>query len=260
MLPKQITDLMDGFVGVFEAQHPARPEFQKIRNREILEAQVQRAAGWSSALVVRIAKKVAAHIEEKSQFVWEKFKDAITATEPELYADLNKDVKQQIQKYVNPTIEAADKFLSELRKEAGCSIGIRFGSKADLRQPLSAIDAEVDLFCARYAMNKNKSNTGGKQSIQITKFTGVLGDVSNSEVNIYDYSSLHQLLKERSVPQNERNELENVMDELKSAAPDKRPKLLEQAKTWIVKNQEFLGASVSFVRKALGLGEDTKAG
>jgi hypothetical protein len=81
----------------------------------------------------------------------------------------------------------------------------------------------------------------------------VLGDVSHSSVHVYDYSSLHQTLKQQNVPQQERNELENIMDELKTADANKKRNLLEKGKAWIVKNQEFLGASVSIVRKALGL-------
>ena len=81
----------------------------------------------------------------------------------------------------------------------------------------------------------------------------MLGDVSHSSVHVYDYSSLHQTLKQQNVPQQERNELENIMDELKTADANKKRNLLEKGKAWIVKNQEFLGASVSIVRKALGL-------
>lgn len=34
---------------------------------------------------------------------------------------------------------------------------------------------------------------------------------------------------------------------------DKQPSLIEKGKAWIVKNQEFLGAGASIVRKALGI-------
>src|SRR5260221_215053 len=111
MLPKQITELIDGFVHAYEAQHPARLEFQKERNRELMEALVHGSAGWSSAIVVRIARRVAAHVKKECLFVWEKFKEVILATEPESYPALNEDVKGQISKYVNPTVEIAERFL-----------------------------------------------------------------------------------------------------------------------------------------------------
>jgi hypothetical protein len=76
--------------------------------------------------------------------------------------------------------------------------------------------------------------------------------ISHSSVHVYDYSSLHQTLKQQNVPQKERNKLENIMDELKAADPVQKKSLLEKGKAWIVKNQDFLGASASIVRKALG--------
>lgn len=92
-----------------------------------------------------------------------------------------------------------------------------------------------------------------QQTFNIQHFTGVLGDVKDSSVNVYDYSSIYQFLKQHNIPQSERNELENILDELKNGTPDKRPSLMEKGKAWIVKNQEFLGAGASIVRKALGI-------
>jgi hypothetical protein len=93
------------------------------------------------------------------------------------------------------------------------------------------------------------------QVFNIQHFTGVLGAVSHSTVQVYDYSSLHQVLKQHNVPQEERNDLENIMDDLKKAEPSNKTPLLDRAKQWITKNAEFLGSSIGIVRKALGLGE-----
>ncbi len=91
------------------------------------------------------------------------------------------------------------------------------------------------------------------QTFHIQNATGIFGNVSRSTVNIYDYSSLHQTLKQHEVPQAARNELENIMDDLKSAHPAKKAPVVERAKQWVVKNKEFLGASISIVKQALGL-------
>jgi len=56
-------------------------------------------------------------------------------------------------------------------------------------------------------------------------------------------------------PEEGSNEFENILDELKTSEPAKKASLLERGKAWIVKNQEFLGASAILARKALGLGE-----
>jgi len=103
------------------------------------------------------------------------------------------------------------------------------------------------------SFDEKERKSAQSQVFNIQHFTGVLGDVSHSSVQVYDYSSLHQTLKQQNVPQQERNELENIMDELKTADATKKKSLLEKGKAWLVKNQEFLGASASIVRKALGV-------
>lgn len=94
-----------------------------------------------------------------------------------------------------------------------------------------------------------------RQVFHIQNATGVFGNVTSSQVTIYDYSALHQVLKEHGVPQSERNELETVMDALKKVDPSTKAKLIDRAKVWITKNADLLGAGASIVRKALGLGE-----
>ena len=75
-----------------------------------------------------------------------------------------------------------------------------------------------------------------------------------STVNIYDYSSIQQQLKQQNVPQRERNKIENILDELKTnPSTQKRKSLMEKGKSWIVKNQKVLGASAEIVRRALGM-------
>jgi AbiTii len=87
----------------------------------------------------------------------------------------------------------------------------------------------------------------------IEKFTGILGNVSNSHFAIYDYSSIHKTIKEAGVPVEERNRLEEIIDGLKQGDEEKKQGWLQKGKDWITKNQEFLGASASIIRQALGL-------
>ena len=67
----------------------------------------------------------------------------------------------------------------------------------------------------------------------------------------YNYSSIHKTLKDSGVPKGERDELEKIMDELQTAPSHEKPRLVEKGKAWVAKNQEFLGAAVSIVVKAL---------
>ena len=90
------------------------------------------------------------------------------------------------------------------------------------------------------------------QTFNIQKFTGVLGNVQNSQVTLYDYSTVNQLLVDHKIPKADRRELEDIMDELKDAPPEKRPTLLARAEKWIVKHKELLGAGAEAVGKAVG--------
>jgi hypothetical protein len=103
------------------------------------------------------------------------------------------------------------------------------------------------------SFDEQEKQAAQNQIFNIQNFTGVLGNVSHSNVNVYDFDSIHQELKQWKVPQSERNELENILDALKSSPAEEKPSLIEKGKAWIVKNQEFLGAGVSLIRKALGI-------
>jgi hypothetical protein len=103
------------------------------------------------------------------------------------------------------------------------------------------------------SFDKKEKQKAEQQTFNIQNFTGVLGDVSRSTVEIHNYSTIHQLLRERGVQQNERNELDNILDELKQAEPAAKAGLLKRGKIWIVRNQDPLGAGANIVRTALGI-------
>jgi hypothetical protein len=107
------------------------------------------------------------------------------------------------------------------------------------------------------SFDKAERQKAQNQTFNIQHFSGVLGDVNQSNVNLYDYSSIHQLLKQKNIPQGERNNIENILDELKSSPSEKKATIIEKGKAWIVKNQEFLGAGASIVRQALGIPDVT---
>ena len=90
-------------------------------------------------------------------------------------------------------------------------------------------------------------------TFNIQNFSGIIGDVTDSTVGVYDYRSIYQVLKDSGISQPDRNELENLMDALKDAKGVKSKSLLNRAKQWFVRNEPLLGAGASLVRKALGL-------
>jgi len=97
-----------------------------------------------------------------------------------------------------------------------------------------------------------EKQSASHQVFNIQKFTGVLGNVTNSQVNLYDYSTVNQLLIDRNIPKQDRRELEDIMDELKEAPPEKKPSLLKRGEDWIVKHKELLEAAGEAVGKAIG--------
>jgi hypothetical protein len=102
------------------------------------------------------------------------------------------------------------------------------------------------------SFNAKEKQLAQNQTFHIENFTGFIGGANNSNIQIFDYSSIHKTLKERGVPQNERNQLEDVMDNLKTADPMSKKALLEKAKEWVVRNEKVLGVATGLIRKALG--------
>jgi hypothetical protein len=100
--------------------------------------------------------------------------------------------------------------------------------------------------------DEKEKQSATNQVFNIQKFTGVLGNVQNSQVTLYDYSSVQQLLIDHKIPKADRRELEDIMDDLKDAPPEKKPSLMARAEKWIVKHKELLGAGAEAVGKAIG--------
>ncbi len=102
------------------------------------------------------------------------------------------------------------------------------------------------------SFDEKEKSSAIHQFFNIQKFTGVFGNVTNSQVTLHDYSSIHQVLKSTQVPQDQRNELENIMDELKSANADQKKTLLDRGKAWLIRNKDLLGSVAEIVSKTLG--------
>ncbi|WMI72114.1 hypothetical protein RBH88_03170 [Aminobacterium sp. MB27-C1] len=91
------------------------------------------------------------------------------------------------------------------------------------------------------SFSSEEISKAGSVTYNIQSFKGILGDVSSSNVQIGDYSSIHGALKEKGVPQEERNEIENILDELKCADPSKRKTLIQRGFSWIKRNAATIG-------------------
>ncbi|BBO74353.1 hypothetical protein DSCW_17700 [Desulfosarcina widdelii] len=91
-------------------------------------------------------------------------------------------------------------------------------------------------------------NKAGSVTYNIKSFKGILGDVTSSNVQVGDYSSIHDSLKEKGVTQKERNELENLLDELKKADPSQRKSLIQRGFCWVNRNASTIGTLSSTIK------------
>jgi len=102
------------------------------------------------------------------------------------------------------------------------------------------------------SFNEAEKEAAHSTVFNIANMHGVIGDVNRSQVAIYDYSTVHKELKDAQVSQDLRNQIEDMMDELKAAPQAEKRTLTEKAKQWIVENEKVLGAGAAILRKALG--------
>jgi hypothetical protein len=250
MLPKQVADLHEGFVRVFDSERPAVIEFRRAHN-QVVASLARQGFGWGSTAIIAIGKNVTSYLEEKARFIWTKLQEVITATAVEPYPELNSDLKEQIAVYYGPARQAAERYMEELRRSANAPTGYTVETKAAFANILSRINAEVDLFCAAYAAQRKQ----GAQSAGPTfnNFTGIYGNVTNSHVTLYDFGSIYQILRDHGIPREDRNELEDIMDALKTAPVEKKPSLKERGERWIEKHKDALEAGARVISKAIGL-------
>lgn len=96
--------------------------------------------------------------------------------------------------------------------------------------------------------SKEEINKASSTTYNIKTFKGVLGNVNASNIQFGDYSSIHSELKDKGVPQNERNELENILDDLRTAEPQKHKGLVTRGFDWLSRNGSTIGALSDTIR------------
>jgi len=100
------------------------------------------------------------------------------------------------------------------------------------------------------AFNEREKMSAKNQTFHIQNMHGVIGDVTDSQVNFYDFGSINQALKDHDIPQTERNKLENLLDELKSAKPEEKKATKSKLLEWVATNAASLGTLAIELTKA----------
>jgi hypothetical protein len=102
------------------------------------------------------------------------------------------------------------------------------------------------------SFDEKEKTSAANQVFNIGTVHGTVGNISHSQVTLYDYSSIQQLLIDHKISKQDRRELEDIMDELKEAPTEKKSSLLERAEKWIVKHKDLLGVAAEAIGKAVG--------
>lgn len=95
---------------------------------------------------------------------------------------------------------------------------------------------------------KEEKKHASQVTYNIATFTGVLGNVEADSVHIGDYASIHNQLKGLGVSQQDRNELETILDELPKATADSRESWLKRGREWLDKNAPLIGTLSSTIK------------
>ena len=93
-----------------------------------------------------------------------------------------------------------------------------------------------------------KERAAHSSSVQIGNY---FNNVQAHNVQVGDYGSIHQQLKTAGISQHERNEIENILDELPTAKGAQRESLVQSGMDWLGRNGENLGNIGAAIRKVL---------
>lgn len=82
----------------------------------------------------------------------------------------------------------------------------------------------------------------------IGSVNGVIGNIQTNQIQIGDYGSIHNELKALGIPQDDRNQLENIVDEFNNTIGKKKESLAKRGLEWVANHAETLGKIASVIR------------
>ncbi len=94
-------------------------------------------------------------------------------------------------------------------------------------------------------------NKASNITYNINQFSGVIGNVDTSTIQIGNYNNIYAKLKELGVSQKERNEIENIINNIEKAEPSDKKKLLARGYGWIKRNASTIGTFSSVIKYLL---------
>ncbi|HEV2694549.1 MAG TPA: hypothetical protein VG347_16770 [Verrucomicrobiae bacterium] len=101
------------------------------------------------------------------------------------------------------------------------------------------------------SFDEKEKQTASHMTFNIGTVHGAVGNLSNSPITFYDNKTINQLFVEKNIPKQDRRELEDILDELKTAEPAKKKSLVARAEELLVKHKEALGAAAEIIIKSI---------
>ena len=102
------------------------------------------------------------------------------------------------------------------------------------------------IFGEGMSFSEDEKHRAAAPSIHIGNVGSITGNIGGSinahNVQIGDYGTIHDQLKQLGISQAERNELETLMDAMKVAKPQDKLGLVQRGMDWVGKNAANLGA------------------
>ena len=95
---------------------------------------------------------------------------------------------------------------------------------------------------------KEEQQRASTVTYNIQNFAGVLGNVQTTNLQIGDYNSIHADLKRLGISQKERNELEEILDRLKTSSEAEKEPLLQRGIDWLLRNGQTIGVLAETIR------------
>jgi hypothetical protein len=199
MLPKQVIDLTDRFVRVFDSERPAAIEFRRAYDAAAASSVPAGVASDASAIMA-VGNNVIAYVDDRTRFVWRKLQEAVALTEIEAYTELSSDLKSQLATHCDPVRLAAERYMEELRRTAEVPSGCISETRSALVNILPTINTEVDSFCAKCASNRNKEiQSAAARAFGIGNFHRLAGYATHSQTKL-NRCSARQLLVDHTLP------------------------------------------------------------
>jgi hypothetical protein len=199
MLPKQVIDLTDRFVRVFDSERPAAVEFRRAGDQASASYSQAGPASDGSAIIA-VGKNITAYVDDRTRFIWKKLREAVALTELEAYTELSSDLKLQIATYFDPVRLDVERYMEELRRSAEAPPGCVSATRSALAGILSTINAEVDSFCAKCTSNRNKEiQLAAAQAFSIGNVHRLAGYAIRSRTKL-SRCSARQILVDHTIP------------------------------------------------------------